>query len=132
MRATGGERIIDRERFVQFARDLNVRSDWHEPDEQGVTARVEGLDLNFDNAGFWPDRPGMFGHDRVTELHVIFSDMEIDDTGTRRRAVDIACVNLADLCAWASEAHPDAEAVAKLAFKSGARFAADHIVDELG
>lgn len=30
---------------------LKVRPDWHEPDEQDVTARVFGF--SFDNAGFW-------------------------------------------------------------------------------
>jgi hypothetical protein len=34
-----------------LARELGVRPDWHEPDEQEVTARVWGQ--NFDNAGFW-------------------------------------------------------------------------------
>jgi hypothetical protein len=34
-----------------IARELGVRADWHEPDEQEVTAEVQGH--SFDNAGFW-------------------------------------------------------------------------------
>lgn len=37
------------------AEQLGVRADWHEPDEQEVTARVFGQ--CFDNAGFWPYQP---------------------------------------------------------------------------
>jgi hypothetical protein len=39
----------------ELARTLRVRPDWHEPDEQEVTARVFGQ--FFDNAGFWPYEP---------------------------------------------------------------------------
>jgi hypothetical protein len=45
-------RKIDEARQLrQLARELGVRSDWHEPDGQGLTAKVHGTD--FDNAGFW-------------------------------------------------------------------------------
>lgn len=35
----------------ELQQELKVRPDWHEPDEQDVTARVFGF--SFDNAGFW-------------------------------------------------------------------------------
>lgn len=41
--------------LVALAERLKVRPDWHEPDEQGVTAKVFGQ--SFDNAGFWPYDP---------------------------------------------------------------------------
>lgn len=41
--------ITDRAELQDIARKLGVRADWHEPDEQGVTARVTGY--QFDNAG---------------------------------------------------------------------------------
>ena len=43
------ERITSRARFVALAGELGVRMDWHEPDEQEVTAKVRGV--SFDNAG---------------------------------------------------------------------------------
>jgi hypothetical protein len=110
--------ITDRAEFAALARELGVRPDWHEPDEQGVRARVEGL--SFDNAGFWPAQPFM----THVELHVIFSvcgegdhtvcDVwddgtclcECDGDGDHQHgpceARDVAAVNLATLCAWAA------------------------------
>ena len=38
--------------LFSIAEQLGVRPDWHEPDQQKVTARVLGT--SFDNAGFWP------------------------------------------------------------------------------
>jgi hypothetical protein len=72
---------------------LGVRADWHEPDEQGVTARVEGA--GFDNAGFWPASNRFAPGEDGVEAHVIISQ---DDE-------DAACVNLASLLAMAS--YPD-------------------------
>lgn len=83
------KRIITRSDFIALAGDLGVREDWHEPDEQEVTAVVRGAD--FDNAGFWPS-----GHNGIprefVETHVVF----------RKGGEDIACANLATLCAWAA------------------------------
>jgi hypothetical protein len=90
------ERINDRERFIAFASEIGVRPDWHEPDEQGITARVEGTSGDFDNAGFWPASAEF----PSAELHVIFSRLDVE-TGVRGR--DLACVNLATLCAWAAQ-----------------------------
>jgi hypothetical protein len=44
-------RINEARQLRRLARELRVRGNWHEPDEQGVTAVVHGTD--FDNAGFW-------------------------------------------------------------------------------
>lgn len=46
-------RVHTRAELQSVALGLGVRPDWHEPDEQEVTASVEGD--SFDNAGFWPD-----------------------------------------------------------------------------
>ncbi|MEV6401258.1 hypothetical protein AB0M39_41890 [Streptomyces sp. NPDC051907] len=44
-------RIRTREELIALARDL-AAGDWHEPDEQEITATVHGV--HFDTAGFWP------------------------------------------------------------------------------
>jgi hypothetical protein len=44
-------RINSKEDLRKVAANLNVRDDWHEPDEQGVSAETFGRCL--DNAGFW-------------------------------------------------------------------------------
>lgn len=71
--------ITNRAQLQQLARDLGVRPDWHEPDEQGVDAAVGGEYL--DNAGHVAD-----------ELTVaIYKDGE-----------EVAAVNLATLLAFAT------------------------------
>lgn len=94
--------IHTRDEFIAWAKEQKLRPDWHEPDEQDITARVEGTPLDFDNAGFWPYSNG-YGDpgDVRAELHVIFSDCGIED-GLTVRGRDLACVNLATLCAWAT------------------------------
>lgn len=77
--------ITTREELRDLADRLRVRDDWHEPDEQDVTARVDGK--SFDNAGFWPAAP-----DEILEMHVIIS----------QNGEDVACVNLATLFAMAT------------------------------
>lgn len=79
--------IITPSDLLALAKELGVRRDWHEPDEQDVTAAVDGK--VFDNAGFWGD-----GHGGVDEeLHVnIYQGRHV-----------VAQVNLATLCAWATE-----------------------------
>lgn len=109
---TNLRRITTRAELVELARELGMRHDWHEPDEKGVTAYVEGSDLDFDNAGFWPQRQG-YGYDRDkdgnarrAELHVFLARKEWDEAArVYRRGPDIAVVNLATLFAWASEPH---------------------------
>lgn len=80
------KRIINRDEFRQLANELGVRTDWHEPDEQEVTAIVRGA--SFDNAGFWPQPERSF-----EEQHVVIYQM----------GHAVAAINLATLCAWASE-----------------------------
>lgn len=90
---------IDRPELLrEFARTAQMRCDWHEPDEVNISARVEGV--SFDNAGFWPAEPGL--PERITELHVIFFVTTEDPDGITRRSKDLACVNVATLCAWAT------------------------------
>lgn len=45
------KRIHTKAELKALAKDLGVRPDWHEPDEQGLAAF--GYGLNFDNAGHW-------------------------------------------------------------------------------
>jgi hypothetical protein len=95
--------IMTRAQMMLFAQEHGLRLDWHEPDEQGITARVEGTPLDFDNAGYWPMDLGFGdGNPRRAELHVIFSEL-CEEEGQQRRGRDLAAVNLATLCAWASE-----------------------------
>lgn len=97
--------ILTRSQLAEFARATGVRSDWHEPDEQDLTARVEGV--SFDNAGFWPSMSASDDASPGLELHVIFSETEIDVNGERVATRDLAAVNLATLCAWATGTLPD-------------------------
>jgi len=78
-------RITDRAHLIKIARQFGVRDNWHEPDEQDVTAIVAGT--AFDNAGHWPNP----GYGIRTELHVILMQ------GDAHYAV-----NLATLLAWAT------------------------------
>jgi len=41
--------IKTKKQLQQLAKDLNVREDWHEPDEQDVSVAIDGE--RFDNAG---------------------------------------------------------------------------------
>lgn len=102
--------IQTRDELVQFARDMRVRPDWHEPDEQGLTADVFGR--SFDNAGTWPldraagpaaGRAYSSDPERSTEMYVVLYQSD-DSSGTTR--TPMAAVNLATLFAWASETSP--------------------------
>jgi hypothetical protein len=107
------QRITQPHELEAFRREHGLRHDWHENDEHDVTARVvariEGTPLDFDNAGHWPDAdvldwPAALrekGWTKQVELHVIFCEL-IEEDGRAVRGRDLACVNLADLCAWAS------------------------------
>jgi len=94
------EIITEQHELRRLAQRLGVREDWHEPDEQCLTARVEGK--SFDNAGFWPNQYGGLSPD-IIEQHVIFSTYQWDDEGNMVNVTDIAAVNLATLCAWAAK-----------------------------
>ncbi len=87
--------ITERADLIELARQLRVRDDWHEPDEQNIVARVEGQ--SFDNAGTWPAAYTSVPPEAM-EMHVILS--LVDDDGRNPR--DVAAVNLATLFAWAT------------------------------
>jgi hypothetical protein len=80
--------ISTKKDLLKLKEILKVRPDWHEPDEQEVTAEVLGK--KFDNAGFPP-----FEFDvrpNKAEIYVfIYKDK-----------VPVAKVNLATLFAWAT------------------------------
>lgn len=84
------KRINNRRELRALAKDLRVSPDWHEPDQQGVDARVEGSHL--DNAGFWPDReyPALVEYGGTELCVILTADGE-----------DVAVVNLATLMSWA-------------------------------
>lgn len=79
------EKINSRAQMASLAQDLGVRVDWHEPDEQGVSARVVGNHL--DNA-----MGSEAGHLNCGEYNVVIS----------KDGQDVAVVNLATLLALAS------------------------------
>jgi hypothetical protein len=108
---TGVKRITRREDLVELARELRVRSDWHAPDEQDLTAHFAGDDGDFDNVGFWGGPEFGYGqrsaHGSRQEMYVELWKTTYDEV--RCKTVDdehIASVNLATLFAWASEPHP--------------------------
>lgn len=70
--------IRTKKELLVLKEELEVRDDWHEPDEQGLTADVKGT--SFDNAG----------HD--SEKAVIL----------KKEGKEIARINLATLLAWAT------------------------------
>jgi hypothetical protein len=94
LRRSGIKRINTKAELQDLARELGVRPDWHEPDEQGVTAFVSGH--SFDNAGFW----GVGG---TGTLPSVYQEMWV--TVSRQSDYDgnfipVAEVNLAMLFAW--------------------------------
>ena len=80
-------RITTKAEIIALARELQMRSDWHEPDEVGVSAETRGT--SFDNAGFWPE----YGNMSIVEQHVIL----------KKDGEPVAAVNLATLFSWASQ-----------------------------
>jgi len=104
------EIITTQHELRRLAQRLGVREDWHEPDEQCLTARVEGK--SFDNAGFWPTPTNFpINSERAesVEQHVIFSTYQWDDDGNMVDITDIAAVNLATLCAWAASSYDNGQ-----------------------
>ena len=82
------QRINGRAQLVKLAQELGTGADWHEPDEQGLSARVEGEDL--DNAGCWPESAVNIKGYKGEFCVVLTKDGE-----------DIAVVNLASLFSMA-------------------------------
>lgn len=75
--------------LLLFARLVGVRPDWHEPDEQEVTARFFGN--SFDNAGPWAVEH--LAYTIIEEHHVVLYYKDFPTIA----------VNLATLFAWATE-----------------------------
>lgn len=89
------KRINTRAELEALARDLGVRPDWHEPDEQGVSAIVSGH--SFDNAGFW----GQAGTGTLPSwAQEMWVTITVKSEGVEPYGV--AEVNLAELFAWAT------------------------------
>lgn len=87
--------------LVDFANEHGLREDWHEPDEQGIDARIIGTHL--DNAfGSTESAYVDNGYD-YSEFNVILFRREWDEEGGEYiNAENLAVVNLATLFAFAS------------------------------
>lgn len=83
--------VNEQRELVALAKKLGVRSDWHEPDEQEVTAKVKGT--SFDNAfgghggAFTPSDGRPWAGEIVVVIH--------------KDRKPVAQVNLATLFSWA-------------------------------
>lgn len=109
-RTAAMRKITTRAELVKLARELGVRPDWHEPDEQDLHATVVGK--SFDNADFWgldPRDPKSGGPE--VELHVILWHGELVD-GLWKKHQIVATVNLATLFAWATGHEVESEHLA--------------------
>lgn len=86
--------IRSRDELRILMKELGLRWDWHEPDEQRVEAIVFGND--FDNAGFWGRR--FRGQREDGYMTAITEEMNVllvkDDK-------PVAEINLATLFSWA-------------------------------
>lgn len=96
---TNVHHIEDADDLERFRRTHGVRSDWHEPDEQDVTATVIGH--NLDTSSTHVD--DVYDHDRSHDnLTVVLHEQAIDEnnivTGPGK---PLAYVNLAQLLSWA-------------------------------
>lgn len=87
------KRIDTRQELIELARELRVRPDWHEPDEQDVTATVRGT--NFDNAGFW-------GRNEDGSLRYYGRDHQEIWVELFQEGVPVAEIDLATLFAFAT------------------------------
>ena len=89
------KRINTRAELVELANELGVRPDWHEPDEQEVTATTHATThgVAFDNAGFWgKEHRSSYDGTEYTEQYVVL----------HKNGKPVAAVNLATLFAWAT------------------------------
>jgi hypothetical protein len=91
------QRITTREQLIELHQRLQLRDDWHEPDEREVSARVRGG--SFDNAGYWGTEMITQTFNGVTVKHSVRS-MEMWVTVTVN-GQPTAEVNLATLFAFA-------------------------------
>lgn len=84
----------------RFHVEHRLRTDWHEPDEQGISATVVGsrLDNAFGADGMRPAHPDP-EVTASTELRVVIS-LDAAGDGDGR---PVAVINLATLLGWASQ-----------------------------
>jgi hypothetical protein len=83
-------RINTKADLIDLARELGVSGDWHENDEQAVTATTHGV--KFDNAGHWGrEYVADDGYDYTEQYVTLYKEHE-----------PVAVVNLATLFAWAT------------------------------
>lgn len=87
--------LNNRSDLQAFAAVNGLRNDWHEPDEQGISARIVGGHL--DNA------MGATAEDALEYNVILTKEIAFDHLDGDTVAVDIAVVNLATLLSWASE-----------------------------
>src|SRR5690554_7790240 len=83
-------RVDEREELAYFANEVGTRLDWHEPDEQDLTALHFGR--SFDNAGFWGTSANAY-QSLVNEQHIVLYINEFP----------VIAVNLATLFARSEE-----------------------------
>lgn len=83
-------RVLERDDLKYFARIARVGPDWHEPDEQDITARLFGD--SFDNAGPWAQGQELY-YSIIEEHHAVLY----------YKQYPVIAVNLATLFAWATE-----------------------------
>lgn len=93
------EIITTRQQLITLAATLGVSHDWHEPDQVGVTAEVQGA--SFDNAMGPGDWYGPEDDPRA-EMHVILKQYAPEADPTTDEGRPVAVVNLATLLAWAT------------------------------
>lgn len=83
-------RVLERRDLLFFAKKAKIGEDWHEPDEQDITARLFGD--SFDNTGSWA---------RDQELY--YSIIEEHHAVLYYKQYPVIAVNIATLFAWATE-----------------------------
>lgn len=93
------KRIVDAAELAGVARQLGVRTDWHEPGEQNVSAYAAGthLDNAMPPATWYPRIRPPHDCEPHAELYVMISQQKDGNY----EPVAIAAVLVADLLAWA-------------------------------
>lgn len=95
--------INSRAQLFEFAADHGLRPDWHEPDEQGINARIVGTHLDNAMGSTMETIPRDDPSNPHGEFNVVLRRSVIDDETWAETFEDIAVVNLATLLAWAAE-----------------------------
>lgn len=101
-------RIHSARALEEFRQAYGIRNDWHEPDEQGITAYVLGDHL--DNA------MGATVEHGCGELQVVIAHEVESEEGTsfdKATFRPVAAVNLANLLSWATSGAYTAKALAE-------------------